>query len=161
MDLASGEIESCDKITDSNGVGPLNEQFINDLKINDRSNSPENEEASSCLEARSLAKWCCTACTYQNWPKSSKCIMCGKNLYLVINKYNFILNYLTGTRGPRKMSPSPDNSTCEPPTIITKRVKSPEKDLAVTINTDSNNCTLKRLVYILYYIVNLRTDIAQ
>lgn len=22
-------------------------------------------------------KWSCTACTYENWPKSNKCIMCG------------------------------------------------------------------------------------
>jgi ubiquitin thioesterase ZRANB1 len=51
-----------------------------DLKINDRANSPENEEASSSLEARALTKWSCSACTYQNWPKSSKCIMCGKIL---------------------------------------------------------------------------------
>lgn len=46
------------------------------------------------------------------------------------------------------MSPSPDNSICETPTINTKRVKSPEKDLAGTINTDSNICALKRLVYL-------------
>lgn len=86
--LASGEIKSCDKIIDSNVIGALNEQ-LNDLNINDRANSPENEEASSCLEARALAKWCCAACTYQNWPKSSKCIMCGKNLYLIVTKIQF------------------------------------------------------------------------
>jgi len=78
LNLASGEIENYDKITDSNLVDALNEQFNSDLKINDRANSPENEEASSSLEARALAKWSCAACTYQNWPKSSKCIMCGK-----------------------------------------------------------------------------------
>lgn len=56
--------------------------------------------------------------------------------------------YFIGTRGPRKPSPSPDHSVCEPPTIVTKRVKSPEKDLAATINIDSNICTLKRLVFL-------------
>ncbi|KAL5234511.1 hypothetical protein ACI65C_001921 [Semiaphis heraclei] len=122
---ASGEIDNCDKIIDSNQVDALNEQFNTDLKISDRANSPDNEEASSSLDTLALSKWSCSACTYQNWPKSFKCIMCG-------------------TRGPRKTSPSPDNSLCEPPTIITKRVKSPEKDLAATINTDSNICTLKR-----------------
>lgn len=81
MNLASGEIDNCDKKTDSNIVDALNEQFNSDLKISDRANSPENEEASSSLEARALAKWCCAACTYQNWPKSSKCIMCGKNIF--------------------------------------------------------------------------------
>lgn len=78
MYLASGEIDNYDNVTDSNLVGALNEQFNTDLKISDRSNSPENEEASSSLEARALAKWSCVACTYQNWPKSSKCVMCGK-----------------------------------------------------------------------------------
>lgn len=88
--IASGEINDCDKVSDNNVIDALNEQFINDLKINDRANSPENEEASSCLEARALAKWCCVACTYQNWPKSYKCIMCGKDLCLVFFKANFI-----------------------------------------------------------------------
>jgi len=54
---------------------------------------------------------------------------------------------LIGTRGTRRTSPSPDHSLCESP-IITKRVKSPEKDLAAIINTDSNICTLKRFVYL-------------
>lgn len=124
------------------------------MKISERANSPENEEASSSLEARTLAKWSCSACTYQNWPKSSKCTMCGEffNYYYVqqyLDVFYFIFNLkicVTGTRGPRKTSPSPDHSVCEPPTIITKRVKSPEKDLAATINLDSNICTLKRLV---------------
>jgi len=48
------------------------------MKISEIPKSPENEEASSSLEAQALAKWSCAACTYQNWPKSSKCIMCGK-----------------------------------------------------------------------------------
>jgi len=48
------------------------------MKISEIPKSPENEEASSSLEAIALAKWSCAACTYQNWPKSSKCIMCGK-----------------------------------------------------------------------------------
>lgn len=76
--IASGEIENCDKIIDSNPIDTLQEQFNTDMKISERANSPENEEASSSLEARALAKWSCSACTYQNWPKSSKCIMCGK-----------------------------------------------------------------------------------
>lgn len=90
LSLASGEIENCDKITDSNLVDALNEQFNSDLKINDRANSPENEEASSSLEARALAKWSCAACTYQNWPKSSKCIMCGKKGLKLLYKISFI-----------------------------------------------------------------------
>lgn len=57
-----------------------------DLKISDRAISPENEEASSSLEARALAKWSCSACTYQNWPKSFKCIMCGK-IFLFLGSY--------------------------------------------------------------------------
>lgn len=57
-----------------------------------------------------------------------------------------------GTRGPRKSSPSPDHSICEPPIIITKRVKSPEKDLAATINTDLNISTLKRSVYYFFLL---------
>lgn len=61
----------------------LNEQLNAGLKISDRPNSPENEEASSSLEAKALAKWSCSACTYQNWPKSSKCVMCGKNYYFL------------------------------------------------------------------------------
>lgn len=81
MILASGEIENCDKILDNNSISALNEQFNTDLKVGDRPNSPENEEASSSLEAQALTKWSCTACTYQNWPKSFKCIMCGNNLF--------------------------------------------------------------------------------
>lgn len=50
------------------------------------------------------------------------------------------------------MSPSPDN-LCESSTIISKRVKSPEKDLATTIYTDSNMCTLKRLVVYSYKVI--------
>lgn len=90
FNLASGEIENCDKISDSNLVDALNEQFNSDLKINDRANSPENEEASSSIEARALAKWSCAACTYQNWPKSSKCIMCGKKDLKFLYKIFFI-----------------------------------------------------------------------
>lgn len=84
MNLASGEIDNRDKIIDSNQVDALNEQFNTDLKISDRANSPENEEASSSLETRALTKWSCAACTYQNWPKSFKCIMCGKISILII-----------------------------------------------------------------------------
>lgn len=96
VNLASGEIKNCDQLKISNLVDVLNEQFNSDLKINDRANSPENEEASSSLEARALAKWSCAACTYQNWPKSSKCIMCGKKdwhcyknifYFTIINKF--------------------------------------------------------------------------
>lgn len=84
MNLASGEIDNRDTIIDGNLDDALNEQFNTDLKISDRANSPENEEASSSLETRALAKWSCAACTYQNWPKSFKCIMCGKISILII-----------------------------------------------------------------------------
>jgi len=84
VNLASGEIDNCDKLLDSNLVDALNEQFNNELKISDRANSPENEAASSSLETRALAKWSCSACTYQNWPKSFKCIMCGK-IYIYVD----------------------------------------------------------------------------
>jgi len=86
VNLASGEIDNCDKIIDSNLVDALNEQFNTGLKISDRANSPENEEASSSLETLALSKWSCAACTYQNWPKSFKCIMCGK-IYITLLFY--------------------------------------------------------------------------
>lgn len=82
--LASGEIDNCDNIADTNLVDALNEQFNADFKISDRANSPESEEASSSLEARALAKWSCAACTYQNWPKSYKCVMCGKIFFALV-----------------------------------------------------------------------------
>lgn len=91
--LASGEVIDCDNVTDSSPVGALQEQFNAEMKICETANSPVNDEASSSLEARALAKWSCAACTYQNWPKSSKCIMCGRILIVLKLLRNIHLDF--------------------------------------------------------------------
>ncbi|KAI5694083.1 hypothetical protein M8J75_010411 [Diaphorina citri] len=35
--------------------------------------SPSLEDQSQCLPR----KWCCVRCTYENWPKASRCVMCN------------------------------------------------------------------------------------
>lgn len=43
-----------------------------------RNNSPPNSITSieNC-KILTMGKWCCPMCTYENWPKSTKCAMCG------------------------------------------------------------------------------------
>ncbi|XP_030562654.1 ubiquitin thioesterase trabid [Drosophila novamexicana] len=40
----------------------------------------QNSTTSSALQQKHcyVAKWACNSCTYENWPKSLKCSMCGK-----------------------------------------------------------------------------------
>ncbi|XP_013403121.1 ubiquitin thioesterase ZRANB1 [Lingula anatina] len=49
-----------------------------------RRNSPSSPEATkehnndrNKAVAAALIKWCCKACTYENWPRSQKCVICG------------------------------------------------------------------------------------
>lgn len=47
-------------------------------------NSPEaakevNNDINRTVATKIHGKWCCKACTYENWPKSQKCIICGSS----------------------------------------------------------------------------------
>uniref|UniRef100_A0A0A9ZB83 ubiquitinyl hydrolase 1 n=1 Tax=Lygus hesperus TaxID=30085 RepID=A0A0A9ZB83_LYGHE len=75
--------------------------------------------AASTKGAPLAGKWCCSVCTYENWPKSKKCIMCGA---------------MAAVAPTIRLSPSRSNSSAVTPT----RQPSPE----VLDHTLNEECTL-------------------
>lgn len=63
------------------------DQGGNNVAKRNSPNSPETAKdfyndknrAVSSVFTRSLGKWTCKACTFDNWPKSLKCVICGAN----------------------------------------------------------------------------------
>ena len=41
------------------------------------SNNDKNKMATSVSSTKVVAKWGCRVCTYENWPRSMKCVLCG------------------------------------------------------------------------------------
>jgi len=78
-------------------------------------------DSDSVASASNKAKWSCTTCTYENWPRSKKCTMCGAH-------------------APNRISPAPSSNAI--------KISSPERDanyLRASINEDHSLISLKSL----------------
>lgn len=112
--------------TSSSVPRSVNADFLHEqlkpLRISDCS---ENT-ASATSRVSTAVKWSCKICTYENWPKSRKCIMCGTSASA---------SNTSPTSGqlPLQNQASPNN------TSVRLTSPSPEKD--ATINEDN---TMKR-----------------
>ncbi|XP_067618603.1 ubiquitin thioesterase trabid isoform X2 [Eurosta solidaginis] len=53
---------------------------VNTTHLNNIANTSQQQQNSSSTSLQNcyVAKWACHACTYENWPKSLKCSMCGE-----------------------------------------------------------------------------------
>ncbi|KAJ0170960.1 hypothetical protein K1T71_013732 [Dendrolimus kikuchii] len=81
--------------------------------------SPQGQASAS-----SVSKWSCSTCTYENWPKSLKCAMCG-----------------CGHPAPAQPSPAPDNRPLRPPIGINDICNSQNASIH---DVESNNRRSKR-----------------
>lgn len=97
----------------------LHEQ-LKPLKISDSSENVNSPPPSKPF------KWSCSACTYENWPKAKKCIMCG----------TVITNHI-----------SPTHSN------MSTKVASPERDINQprTNYEENNSSSLKRFVSFFFH----------
>jgi ubiquitin thioesterase ZRANB1 len=104
----------------------LHEQ-LRPLRITDQTESL-GEKGSSPLKSY---KWSCVVCTYENWPKARKCIMCG-------------------TSAPPRLSPSHSTNSV--------KISSPDRDHIPRGNNIEENSinSLKRYLfsYLPLYLVN-------
>lgn len=71
------ECRTSSKLKDSNVTFSLQEQF-NSLRITDSQQQPQPQPQQP-PQPCSQSKWTCPTCTYENWPKTAKCTMCGTN----------------------------------------------------------------------------------
>ena len=64
----------------------------------------QHQYANSSCASTSGGKWNCVACTYENWPKSKCCVICGvlRGSYEVVN---------TATTGIQQSNPSTQTTT--------------------------------------------------
>lgn len=65
-----------------NSASNLHEQFA-PLKLIDSPKTSQTTQVikniSTSIQSPSSDKWSCSVCTYENWPKATKCIMCNQN----------------------------------------------------------------------------------
>ena len=71
-----------DYVTATSGGATPSLDVINKPKKHNRRNSPQHDKKSPTTSSSSMAltssnkKWRCPTCTYENWPRSIKCVMC-------------------------------------------------------------------------------------
>lgn len=81
-------------------------------------NLADDSSSASCKEQRSGSKWICRRCTYQNWPRSGHCIMCGEK------------------RSPSSLN-SPDAACSNSDNRILRRHESSPTDITVNNNAEA------------------------
>uniref|UniRef100_A0A915J1V5 ubiquitinyl hydrolase 1 n=1 Tax=Romanomermis culicivorax TaxID=13658 RepID=A0A915J1V5_ROMCU len=111
----------------------------------------------SRIIAKKLQKWSCEGCTYENWPKTSKCVMCYTPRRPLINvATSTVARQASTPQSPG--SPAPGTSTSSPLVEGNDKKrslssgkdggrKSPKSDNctggAASSSTESVNCTLE------------------
>ncbi|XP_041370674.1 ubiquitin thioesterase ZRANB1-like [Gigantopelta aegis] len=88
----SGRSSSSSSSTHQDGMSPLsvnvNIAETNPGRTTPKRNSPNSPEAAKAINNdinrtvaatsnRNTIKWVCYACTYENWPKTTRCVLCG------------------------------------------------------------------------------------
>ena len=91
------------------GGSALNRQQHSTTGIKQQSNTSSNQQQSTTSSNQQSTinsnqhKWCCIACTYENWPRSARCIMCA-------TPKNKLETNETGKRRQPCSSPGSDSS---------------------------------------------------
>lgn len=68
---------NCDQNPEFSSPNDDNSSSNNSLNSSSSSLNHDNDNKITDNYQPTLSKWRCTACTYDNWPKSNKCILCS------------------------------------------------------------------------------------
>ncbi|XP_014089827.3 ubiquitin thioesterase trabid [Bactrocera oleae] len=80
---ASNRLSPFEQSSNANMIVATNTTTVNTTHLNNLANSSQQQQqqhnqSSTSLQNCYVAKWACNTCTYENWPKSLKCSMCGE-----------------------------------------------------------------------------------
>ncbi|XP_034485334.1 ubiquitin thioesterase trabid [Drosophila innubila] len=70
----------CSNSTHLNNLANTSHSQQQQQQLTNQHQQQQNTSSSGALQQKHcfVAKWACNSCTYENWPKSLKCSMCGK-----------------------------------------------------------------------------------
>lgn len=74
-------------------------------------NNEHGRAVSNIVSAAVRGKWICTACTYENWPKSTKCVICNTVRGFLPRDYTPPLSTPEGIRSKSCSPESPDGAS--------------------------------------------------
>lgn len=76
--------ESCD--SEANALNRASSLCMSGSRTNLAASGTRNSPCEQQKTYSNQCKWCCTFCTYENWPKSIRCAMCGSSKDYINNE---------------------------------------------------------------------------